>query len=137
MQFYWLSPLIILPLWVNWKYGIAWWSIIFSIVTGIQGWVTKACLKAPTSVFGAVTFVKNITGEEYRHIMEDRPAICGKSCVSSDFAPFLRAQPYLIGLLVGWVLYKTKGNKIKINHVSHVKKYNSYNHQNLILIIIF
>ena len=114
MQLYWLSPLIILPLWANWKYGIAWWSIIFAIVTGIQGWVTKVCQKPPTSVFGAAKFVG--------HEIKNKPALCGRMCVSSDFAPFLRAQPYLIGLLVGWVLYKTKGKKLKIPQVGHDKK---------------
>ena len=113
MQLYWLSPIIILPLWLNWKYGIAWWSIIFSIITGIMGWVTKACVKPPTGVLGAVKYV----GHEV-----ERPDICRKFCVQSDFAPFLRAQPYMIGLLVGWVFYKTKGKKIKIPHVSYCSK---------------
>ena len=113
MQLYWLSPIVIFPLWLNWKYGIAWWSIIFSILTGIMGWVTKACVKPPTGIFGAVKYV----GHEI-----ERPDICGKACVSGDFAPFLRAQPYMIGLLVGWVFYKTKGKKIKIPHVSYCSK---------------
>ena len=110
MQLYWLSPLIILPFWWNWKYGIAWWSIIFSIVTGIIGWVTKACSKPPTSIMASVVFEG--------HEIKNRPEACNKMILSADFGPFIRAQPYLIGLLFGWILYNLKGKKIKVPHVS-------------------
>ena len=111
MQLYWLSPLIILPLWLNWKYGIAWWTIIFSITTGIIGWITKVCHKPPTSVFAAARFPG--------HDVVRKDELCAKQIFGSDFGPFIRAQPYLIGLLVGWILYKMKGKKIKIPHVSY------------------
>lgn len=76
-----------------------------------MGWVTKVCNKPPTGTFAKTTYIG--------HEIEEKPAVCDVSCVASDFAPFLRAQPYMIGLLVGWVFYKTKGKKIKIPHVSY------------------
>ena len=114
MQFYWLSPLIILPIWANWKYGLTWWSIVFATMTGVIGWVTKACRKPPTSIFSAVTF----DGVDIK-----RPDVCNKQIFSSDFGPFIRAQVYLIGLLFGWILYKIKGKKIKIPHVSLINSF--------------
>ena len=59
MQFYWLSPILIFPLWWNWKAGLAWWTIVFSTLTGIMGWVTKACTKAPNSVMGKFLFFRS------------------------------------------------------------------------------
>ena len=111
MQFYWLSPIIILPLWVNWKYGLTWWSIIFATMTGVLGYITKVCRKPPTSIFAAVSFDDYGVDNPY-------PSYCGKQIFGSDFGPFIRAQVYLIGLLFGWILYKIKGKTIKIPHVS-------------------
>ena len=110
MQLYWLSPFIILPLWKNWKLGIVWWASIYASITGIIGWLTKVCHRPPTSIFA----VANYSG----HYVTDMPEICHHGIVSSDFGPFIRAQPYLIGLLFGWILYKTKSKKIRISRVS-------------------
>ena len=112
MQFYWLSPIIILPLWANWKYGLTWWSIIFATMTGVIGYITKVCRKPPTSVFAAISF---------EGVDNPYPEWCGKHIFGSDFGPFIRSQVYLIGLLFGWILYKIKGKKIKIPHVSRIK----------------
>ena len=109
MQFYWLSPLIILPIWFNVKYGLTWWAIVFATMTGVIGWTTKACNKAPTSISGS-TYFENV---HYEH----RPPSCDAVAISGDFAPFIRAQVYLIGLLFGWILFKIKGKKIKIPNV--------------------
>ena len=110
MQLYWLSPIVIFPLWWNWKAGLTWWAILYSLVTGIIAWVTKVCTKLPTPIFtGAAKFVG--------HEVNEKPDACNYQVFSSDFGPFIRAQPYLIGLLFGWVLYKLKGKKIKIPHV--------------------
>ena len=111
MQFYWLSPIIILPLWWNWKYGLTWWSIIFATMTGVLGFITKVCRKPPTSIFAAVSF------EDYG-VDNPYPSYCGKQIFGSDFGPFIRAQVYLIGLLFGWILYEIKGRTIKIPLVS-------------------
>ena len=52
------------------------------------------------------------------HEVEHRPQVCDTGIITNDFALFTRAQPYLIGLLFGWILYKIKGKKITIPHVS-------------------
>ena len=77
MQFYWLSPIIILPLWANWKYGLTWWSIIFATMTGVLGYITKVCRKPPTSIFAAVSF------EDYG-VDNPYPSYCGKQIFGSD-----------------------------------------------------
>ena len=99
-----------LPIWYNWKLGLTWWSIIFAMITGLIGWFTKVCSKPPTGIMASVYF-------EGHHV-EHKPAVCDKMIVSSDFGPFIRAQVYLIGILFGWILYKLKGKKIQIPHVS-------------------
>ena len=40
--------------------------------------------------------------------------------MSSEFymRPYIRFQPYMIGILFGYFLFKTKGKQIKIPHVS-------------------
>ena len=111
MQFYWLSPLIILPIWANWKYGLTWWAMVFATMTGVIGWTTKACTKPPTSISAAIYF-ENV---HYEH----RPPTCDSIAIGADFAPYIRSQVYLIGLLFGWILYKIKGKIIQIPHVSN------------------
>ena len=69
---------------------------MYAATTGIIGWLTDACSKPPTSIFAP--------GDP--DVME----ACHKSVISGDFGPFIRGQPYLIGLLCGWILYKTKSN---------------------------
>ena len=120
MQFYWLSPLIILPLWWNWKYGLTWWTILFATMTGVIGWFTKACKKPPTSIMTGIYF-------EGDHDVDHKFPACHTSVVSSDFGPFIRAQVYLIGLLFGWILFKIKGKKIRIPQVSSKLKLHSNN----------
>ena len=112
MQFFWLSPLIILPIWWNWKAGLTWWTIIFATITGIIGWVTKTCNRPPTSIGASPVF-------EDIHI-EHKPPTCDSIAIRGDFAPFIRGQVYLIGLLFGWMLYKIKGKKIRIPRVRNL-----------------
>ena len=83
---------------------------MFATMTGIIGWSTKVCKKPPTRIMASSYF-------EGHHV-EHRPPVCDKMIVSSDFGPFIRAQVYLIGILFGWILYKLKGKKIQIPHVS-------------------
>merc|ERR1719414_1623182 len=113
MQFYWLSPLVILPIWWNWKYGLTWWTILFALFTGIIGWFTKACKKPPTSIGGNIYFPGD-------HDVDHEYPACRSQAVGSDFGPFIRAQVYLIGLLFGWVLFKLKGKTIRIPHALNV-----------------
>jgi len=42
--------------------------------------------------------------------------------VSGDYyiKPYIRLQPYLVGILFGYILFKIKDKKIKIPHVSKV-----------------
>ena len=102
---------------------------MFSIVTGIIGWVTKACSKPPTSIMASVVFEG--------HEIKNRPEACNKMILSADFGPFIRAQPYLIGLLFGWILYNLKGKKIKVPHVSAIFSQYCNQTNNLIYVYIF
>lgn len=39
MQFYWYSPIIILPIWYNLKLGLIWWVVQLFVFTGIPAYV--------------------------------------------------------------------------------------------------
>ena len=40
MQMYWLSPLVILPIWFNERIGLAFWATCLAGFTALQGYMT-------------------------------------------------------------------------------------------------
>ncbi len=95
MLYFWLAPLIIYPMWANPAAGaLAWWAL----------W-TAAFTLAPMYVSGAHgvgyngDFVPGFTDEEWY--------FRGRGALPTFYwAPWIRFQPYLVGILVGYIMHK-------------------------------
>ena len=99
MQFYILSPLIIYPLWKVPKLGLLFVGVIYGCLTVIIGYIVIAYQVPPNPAFPSNpnSFVFNT----FQHFYA---------------APYVRFQPYLIGILVGYLLFRTKDKAVQIPH---------------------
>ena len=102
MIFFWISLLVIYPMWSNSKRGaVAWWS----------AWMVAATIP---SIYQTWEFGLDINGginaETDQKFINDY----GKT---PDFytAPWIRFQPYLVGILLGYILHLTRGQEVKID----------------------
>ena len=104
MQFYILSPLFILPLWKSFWLGLIWWSVVMVGMTCVIGYFVIHYQLAPAQMFLFMFNPANNLGID----------------MSLEFymRPYIRFQPYMIGILFGYAMYKTRGSNIKIPHVS-------------------
>ncbi|GFO17071.1 nose resistant to fluoxetine protein 6-like [Plakobranchus ocellatus] len=100
MQFYVLSPLLIIPLYYRPKLGY----II-------------------TFIFFLVTTITPFALTEARYYSPGRMKVQGHSTPLGDenydiyTAPYCRMGPYLVGILCGYALYRLNGRPVKINRV--------------------
>ena len=106
---YIVSPILIYPLFKEWKiwkinigYTLA--AAIYSVLTFYMGYATVHYTMGPEQGFA-------------KHVLVDR------FDENEDYymKPWFRFQPYLIGMLLGYILFKTKNKEIKIPHVSYEK----------------
>jgi hypothetical protein len=95
MIFYWLSPLIIYPMWSNPLRGaLAWWSL----------WTT-AFTFAPMYVSGRHGVGFN--GDLVEGVTDMEWTLNGRGAMPIFYwAPWIRFQPYLVGILVGYILHR-------------------------------
>jgi len=102
MQMYWYAPLIILPIWWNEKIGLVFWGLNMAAFTCVQGYLTAHYHLGPSII---------IQHEKLHGF-------------NSDFdyynRVYTRMQPYLIGLLLGYILFKTKGKTVRIPPVMNL-----------------
>ena len=99
MQFYILSPIIMYPIWKRPKFGIMSAVTIYAILTCVIGVITYEYKIPPSNGF---PFSQPQDFDMSTHFYA---------------APYIRFQPYLIGILLGYYLYKTKDKEIRIPHV--------------------
>ena len=106
MQMYIVSPILIYPLFKEWKIwkvniGYALAAVTYITLTFYMGYVTVYYTMGPEQGFA-------------KHVLVDR------FDEMEDYyeKPWFRFQPYLIGMLLGYILFKTKNKEIKIPHVS-------------------
>ena len=101
MQMYWYSPVVLLPIWWNEKIGLALWCVQFLAFSSVQGVLTAYYHFGPTSMIGP-----------------DEHVVQGSLTQGSYYGKvYTRMQPYLIGLLMGYIFFKTRGKTIKIQYV--------------------
>ena len=101
MQMYWYSPVVLLPIWWNEKIGLALWCVQFLAFTSVQGVLTAYYHFGPTSMIGP-----------------DEHVVHGSLTQGSYYGKvYTRMQPYLIGLLMGYIFFKTRGKTIKFPYV--------------------
>ncbi|XP_057379363.1 nose resistant to fluoxetine protein 6-like isoform X1 [Daphnia carinata] len=99
MQMFWLSPLFIYPIWRWQKAGIIWTTISLLTLFGIS-------LNAFISYDLPATIQLSRKSE-----LVKLDAFANKHYLDT----FARMPPYIIGILLGWLLHKTKNKKIHIN----------------------
>ena len=106
---YIVSPILIYPLFKEWKIwkvniGYALAAVTYITLTFYMGYVTVYYTMGPEQGFA-------------RHALVDR------FDEMEDYyeKPWFRFQPYLIGMLLGYILFKTKNKEVKIPHVSYQK----------------
>jgi len=97
MQFYFLSPILLIPLWRKPKYGFVLGAMIYTLLTFIIGFLVVHYHLPPTHVFISAPDIDMTT---WFYDM-----------------PYVRFQPYLIGIFFGYLFYKTKNMEVKIPHV--------------------
>ena len=109
MIFHWVSPLVFYPMFYAFyktkKHIISflWWLLILLLFTCTVFYVFYTT-KSPPGVFNAIEgYDKDYT-----------------FYVDSYYAPWLRYQAYLIGLILGYVLHHTRGKEIKIGGASNI-----------------
>ncbi|XP_046631188.1 nose resistant to fluoxetine protein 6-like isoform X2 [Daphnia pulicaria] len=99
MQMFLISPLFIYPIW-RWKRaGIIWTALNFLVMLGISTIVFVVHNLPPTIFWFRPSDVTEINVYADKHYSET----------------FARMPPYLIGILLGLLLYKTKDKTIHIN----------------------
>ena len=103
MMFHWWSPLVYYPMFYAFyktkKHLIPflWWLLVFLLFTFTVFYVTFTTKSAPMPL----NAIEGYDPEYTYH-------------VSAYFAPWLRYQAYLIGLILGYVLHHTRGKEIQI-----------------------
>ncbi|XP_061188669.1 nose resistant to fluoxetine protein 6-like [Saccostrea echinata] len=99
MQFFVLSPIFLIPLYYQEFLGII-ACLVFLIGTTIAPGVLSAHYEMPPSFF-----VQNANQDGVTHYFKDY-----------YIKPWCRMGPYIIGILFGYLLFKTKG-KVRINKI--------------------
>ncbi len=130
----------ILPMTCSSLYWLPWWSILctrnrnwvscfvplFTLdwQCWLEGWLSNTnCL--PQTVWLhkckrlSSSNIESITSVSWtQHVFDCRP-LPDDFNLNEDFyiKPYIRFQPYLIGILMGFVLYRTRNKPIRIPHV--------------------
>ena len=107
MIFFWISPLVIYPMWSNGLTGgLTWWTM----------WLFGATFP---SIYETWTFKLGIDGNPLEN--SDPNFINGYGALPDFYRePWTRFQPYLVGILLGYILHKTKNMKFKMSHAMNV-----------------
>ncbi|XP_066999715.2 nose resistant to fluoxetine protein 6 [Anabrus simplex] len=93
-QLYWLSPLLLYPLWKWPKYGRIEMALLFVVPIVIPAWLT---------------YTKNWPWGDVKDMTDE---------VRNEYFPklyaatYTRAAPFLVGVLLGYILYSTKKKKL-------------------------
>ncbi|XP_046631169.1 nose resistant to fluoxetine protein 6-like isoform X3 [Daphnia pulicaria] len=100
MQMFWLSPLFIYPIWRWKKTGTIWTvaSLIVFLAISARAFIVHN-LPATLTPLGRPSEIARIDDYVLNHYMET----------------FSRIPPYLIGILLGWLLHMKKNKKITIH----------------------
>lgn len=118
MQMFLLSPLFIYPLWRWWKIGLIW--SVFNIILCISGVIAIYVIwdLPPTGFFT----------REYRvfSFSVETPTLHHKICRGAEKPHYFddyyiqmwaRLPPYILGILLGWILHRTKKSKVEMSRV--------------------
>ena len=121
MQLFILSPLFIYPLWRWWKVGLGW--LIFAIIAVQGGLVTiyiiwnLPAISFPTRPkYLNIVYYKSHLNHAHFYITSDT-SVVGNPHLGYFQLMWFRSPPYLFGIILGWILHRTKGSQLKMNKV--------------------
>ncbi|VEN36436.1 unnamed protein product [Callosobruchus maculatus] len=98
MLFFYFSPIVLIPLWKSPIYGKLNWLLVYMLSIFISFWV--AWVK---EYDGGMPITPRVMDLEYFH--------------KHYIAPHTRASPYILGLLFGYSLHKTRSHPVRIGPV--------------------
>ncbi|XP_018562804.1 O-acyltransferase like protein-like [Anoplophora glabripennis] len=101
MIFYYLSPIITIPLWKWPKFGYVNLVLVYILSIVSSFWVAWS-----NKFDGGMPITSRLLDTKYFH--------------KHYVAPHARASPYIIGLAFGYALFKTRGRRIRINLVVNI-----------------
>lgn len=107
-QLYIFAPLIVLPLYNNPKLGLKLWTGAMVASTGLIAYLANSYKLPLDSVYATLEDAK---------AMEEAGV---DEFISFYQRPHMRIQPYLIGILIGWILFKLRGQELKIPKLLNV-----------------
>ncbi|KAK4008049.1 hypothetical protein OUZ56_013206 [Daphnia magna] len=99
MQMFWISPLFVYPLWRWRKTGLIWTTTCLLFFLGFCMALFIAYDIPPTVLFNRSSAMQKL--DEY--------------CRKHYHQTIARIPPYVMGILLGWLLHKNKDSKININ----------------------
>ena len=119
MQFYILSPLLILPLYKNRTLGFTVCGVVYGVLTFLMGYLVIHYELPPSHTFPtwAENYWDKKVPKSYISLFSPPKESFDMTTYFYD-VPWTRFQPYLIGILFGYLLFVTKKKEIKISHVS-------------------
>ena len=100
MQFYVISPILLIPLYHRPKLGYIVAALLF-ISTSVTPFVLSETRKYPAR----------------RAHLSGNPKMLGDPTYDLYMAPYSRLGPYLVGVLTGFALYRTNGRPVKMHWV--------------------
>ena len=136
LQFYLYAPLIFLPIWYSETLGLLWWFINLIVFTAVPAYISSYNHMPPTglSIIMLLFLMKSLCGTMspvthpdtcYFFLCSVSPDLPNQNLHGfngmDDFyiKPWCRFQPYLMGLLLGYILFKLRGKTIHIPQVTN------------------
>ena len=104
MIFHWFSPLVLYPMFILWRKtgrhvaGVSYWLAVMAAFTSGLAYIAYTTQQPPSNTMQGVNYQTNFTYH-----------------VDFYFLPWARYQPYLVGILLGYILHHTRGQEIFIN----------------------
>ena len=104
MLFHWFSPLILYPMFLLWQKnhnhfaGIIYWLTAMTAFTCGVAYIAFTTQQPPATSITSENYEANYTYQ-----------------VDFYYVPWARYQPYLVGILLGYILHHTRGKQLIIN----------------------
>ena len=104
MIFHWFSPIVLYPMFILWQKtgrhvaSVAYWLAVMAAFTSGIAYIAYTSQLPPADSVQSQNYHKDYTYH-----------------VDFYFVPWARYQPYLVGILLGYILHHTRGQEIVIN----------------------
>jgi len=110
MIFHWVSPIVFYPMFILWKKvghiaSITWWTLVTGAFTACVWYICWTTKQPPTNFHRGV---EQYLGTDYTYH------------VPLYNAPWARYQPYLVGVLLGYVLHHLRQKEVKIDYILNI-----------------